>query len=380
MIALMLVGTAFGQDALLSAADFPLTVSVEDCPFEQSACVDALEGAFALWADDCLPLPLEEAQPSEAGLQVTFTPELDAGQRLVSGGWPVEVVLGSAGLATDADVLADCADEVSLSALAQFVVTEDLLGVQSRPLEVCELAYEPNVEERIELGEALVGQVDFTCVPNLDGADVLGAVPLEVTCTLDDAKGLGAEGASWRMGDGTVLTGPVVTHTYTEPGNYSVGVAFEGDPETCALATAERTKVGYVTVCARPDVAFELYHDGGLSYTMLNKTDVAVYGCIYDMQWSLYRGGSARGKALEGALKAWEPTFELPEEGRYTIKAEATGIAGQGAAVMTFQANRGVGDGLQKITCASACSATGGAASGWPLLMVAGLRARRRRE
>ncbi|MFT5456480.1 MAG: hypothetical protein ACI9K2_002965, partial [Myxococcota bacterium] len=151
------------------------------------------------------------------------------------------------------------------------------------------------------------------------------------------------------------------------------------DPEVCAIAGARTSRLGYVRACERPDVAFELFHNGGLTYVMRNKTDVSVYGCLYDIEWSLYEGGNTKGRPLEGPVKAWEPTFEIPEEGQYTVLAQATGVAGKGAAEMTFDAQRGVGDGLQQVTCATACDSTGGT-SGWPALAVTLLMLFRRRE
>lgn len=379
IVALLLAGTALAQDSLVGAGDFPLSVSIEGCPFQDSACFQAVDEAFASWSDECLPLEIVEAPTSEATLRVVIDATLPAGEVRLTGLELPVIEISGASLALESEIGADCTDAYSLSALAQAGLSS-VLGVRGRAVGPCDTLYEPNVEERTELGEAFVSQADFTCVPNV-GAEVLGAVPLEVTCTLESAQGLGSDEAQWRFGDGATAVGPVVAHTYTEPGNYAVGVSFGDDPDTCALAAVDRTKIGYVNVCARPDVAFELYHNGGLSYTMLNRTDVSVYGCIYDIEWTLYEGGSANGKPLEGPLKAWEPSFELPEEGRYTIKAEASGIAGKGAAVMSFQAKRGVGDGLQKVTCASSCSSSGGSAAAWPLLVVAGLLGvRRRRE
>lgn len=214
----------------------------------------------------------------------------------------------------------------------------------------CEVVHEPNSDD-IDGINALYGPtVDFRC-EGADGA-TLGAVPFAVTCAVegDTAE---IEEASWTMGDGAVETGLAVTHVYTEPGTYTVRLSVTGQRDSCARDdnpdgtwASSRHRVGLLTACGVPDVAFSAPHVDGLTHQTVNRTDVSVYGCIHDITWEVYAGEGLDGPLLPERTKhAWEPRITFPEAGRYTIVANVGGPAGVGAAMLVIDARdrRGAG-------------------------------------
>lgn len=176
-------------------------------------------------------------------------------------------------------------------------------------------------------------------------------------------------GAEWDFGDGGTSTELEPVHEYTEPGNYTVRVTFAGERDGCGGWSYQYRRVGYVTACGVPDVALATEHVDGLTYTLLNETDVSVYGCIQDVQWEIYKDGT-----LKDSVKAWEPDYTFEEPGEYRIVLNVGGIGGTGAAELLFDAKRKAGPNRT-------CSTTGvgglGALS-LAFLAVAGLRRRMR--
>jgi hypothetical protein len=180
---------------------------------------------------------------------------------------------------------------------------------------------------------------------------------------LDDAS------TTWDWGDGTTSTGLDVTHEYTSPGNFTVRANVVGNNETCGEWNYTYRRIGYVTACGIPDAALEVEHIDGLTYDLLNDTDISVYGCILDIQWDIYQGST-----LLDSIQAWEPEYTFPDNGEYRIVLNVGGYAGTGAAELTFEAVRKRGN-------TQTCSSIGAWSTGgtFGLLLLAGMAARRRR-
>jgi hypothetical protein len=214
----------------------------------------------------------------------------------------------------------------------------------------------------------------FQCSNELDpGEDdtiAFGVVDFDLKCVTDAKADTLAEiqNVTWTFGDGGTETGLDVSHTYTEAGNYTLEVDFEGQNSECGAWTHHDRKVGYVRACDVPSAAFTYEHVDGLTYRFLNDTDVSVYGCIYDIQWDVFSGSEN-----VGTVRAWEPEFTFPEEGEYRVVLNVGGPAGTGAAELTFEAKNQRGSGY------GSCDT----ANGWGLgalgILLAGSAALRRR-
>ena len=151
-------------------------------------------------------------------------------------------------------------------------------------------------------------RASFACVPE-SADEVVGALPLTMSCVLDAAESLTPDEAQWRFGDGGNAEGSVVQHTYETAGNHTVSVTFPSD-NACVTDANERVdRVGYVRACDAPDVSFGFNHIGGLDYRVENRTDVSVYGCVLDIWWNVYKGTSTNGRLLAGPIHTWEPSI-----------------------------------------------------------------------
>ena len=224
----------------------------------------------------------------------------------------------------------------------------------------------------------------FQCSHTVSPDLAIGVVPMDLHCVVASEFLAEVQGASWVFGDGGVSEELNPTHTYAEPGNYTIQVTVDGaraecdDPETTEVEGWSNTyrKVGYVRACGVPDAAFVVDHVDGLKYQMLNDSDVSVYGCISDIVWEVYKGTDTGGEPISTA-KAWEPIIDFPEEGEYTVVLNLGGIAGTGAASATFEAKNHRGEGYG----CSTVGASAGMASLLMFLVSAGwLRARRPRD
>lgn len=216
----------------------------------------------------------------------------------------------------------------------------------------------------------------FECSHQVTEDQAIGIVPFELNCVIISDYLQEVTSAVWNFGDGGTSTDLNPSHRYEEPGNYTVQVTVTGEREACGEDgwTNQYNKVGYVRACGLPDAAFEVVHVDGLKYQMLNESDVSVYGCISDIQWEVYKGGSPGGQMVGDPVKAWEPIIEFPEEGEYTVVMNLGGIGGTGAAVVTFDVKDHRGENVTGCSTAAAGTAGGGL-----LLLVGALAIRRRR-
>jgi len=214
----------------------------------------------------------------------------------------------------------------------------------------------------------------FECSRENEGGDILQTVPFDLNCTVVSTDLDDVTDVTWVWGDGSQSNELAPTHTYTEPGNYTIQVAVSGQSEGCGEDgwTYNYRRVGYVTACDAVQGEFTYEHVDGLQYQMLNDSDVSVYGCISEIEWNVYSGESASGKPIIEGIRAWEPVFEFPENGTYTVVMNLGGPGGTTAASLTIDAKSANARG------GGCTTATGVGASGALALMgLVGLRRRR---
>ncbi len=214
----------------------------------------------------------------------------------------------------------------------------------------------------------------FTCSHELDDNLAIGVVPMNLKCIVESETLSEVDSADWSFGDGGTASDLAPVHEYTVPGNYTIQMTVHGNREACGVDgwEYEYRKVGYVRACGYPIPAFQAEHVEGLEYRMLNDTDVSVYGCMQDIQWTVHEGAGTSGPIVVDAVKAWEPLFELPAAGTYTIVLNVGGYAGTSAASLVIEATTRGGT---KSTCDN--GSAGGSA--W-LGMIMGLALLHRRR
>ncbi len=219
----------------------------------------------------------------------------------------------------------------------------------------------------------------FQCSHQTSDGQVIGVVPFDLKCVVVSDSISEITEASWTFGDGGRSDEIAATHRYDEPGNYTIQVSFRGDRPACGDEGWESDfrRVGYVRACGVPQASFEVEPVEGLSYKMLNDSDVSVFGCISDIQWDVFEGDSATGEPILPPIKSWEPIIDFPETGTYTVVMSLGGIAGTGGASATFEVSRTAG-GNGVFNCNSVGAPAGGSALG--VLLLAGLAALRRRQ
>lgn len=222
--------------------------------------------------------------------------------------------------------------------------------------------------------------------PGSDTTIAISTTPLDLKCALDYYAPEEIVDVTWAWGDGTESTVPggseetlIADHLYETAGNFNIEVCVNGDrtPEdTTAGDGSEWThcvnRASYVRACGVPDVAFSWEAVRGRTFDLVNRTDLSVYGCIFNVQWEIYEGDSATGEPID-TVAAWAPQYTFEQGGTYTVVLNVGGLAGTGAAIATFD----VSDGNN--APAAGCSlAPVGAAGGLALLLpVVAVRRRR---
>lgn len=217
----------------------------------------------------------------------------------------------------------------------------------------------------------------FECSHELNPGEsdtlAVGSVPLTLRCRMISEEPEAVKTASWDFGDGATSTDVDATHTYEEPGNYTVRVCFDFEQESCGETRFCFHREAYVRACGVPEPVFEVHHINGLTYDLRNDTDLSVYGCIYEVQWDVF---DANGD-LVVSIPSWEPQVTFPEAGDYRVVLNVGGPAGTGAAEMSFRARNKTGEGYG---CATPGVAGGTGAFGLGLVAAAGVLVRRRRR
>jgi hypothetical protein len=186
--------------------------------------------------------------------------------------------------------------------------------------------------------------------PDDPGTIAFGNVPFDLRCSIVSAyrDEIHPELTTWNWGDGSEPNiGLDVEHEYTVPGNYTLQAVTNGTNDACGDWSNTARKIGYVRACGVPEAEFTYTHVNGLSYQLLNDTDVSVYGCIYDIEWDIYEAGGTEPIAR---LKAWEPEFTFEAEGEYRIVLNIGGPAGTGAAELLLDVQNTRGEGYGCIT------------------------------
>ncbi len=193
-------------------------------------------------------------------------------------------------------------------------------------------------EDDVEGVQWLYGaRADIVC-SHSDGRQTgyLGVVPFEVHCVLSSRDHLDrVTDAEWSFGDGTVVRGLEVSHTYTEPGDYTIHTTVFGDGGTgeCGEWQREALSQGHVTACDLPKAVFSLQRVEPFRYEVLNDTEIEGTGCLQDIVWKVFEGTSDK-PIQDLTVRSWEPTFVFDHSGDYTVVMNVGGVAGTSAATV----------------------------------------------
>ncbi len=211
------------------------------------------------------------------------------------------------------------------------------------------------------------------CRPTLEGdpTTVVDVVPFDVTCRVVDGDGYTVSNVSWTWGDGGESTGVESTHTYDSTGTYNIRACMEGEFGECGGWERCVQLSDFVNACDVPAPSFSLEPTLGFEYQLLNNTPIDVYQCVNNIGWEIYEGSEASGEPLV-SIAAWEPTYEFPEAGTYTIVLNVGGPAGTEASSLTVDIEN-AGRGCSQV-------ALGGGTSGVLLLSLGLVGIRRRRD
>lgn len=179
-------------------------------------------------------------------------------------------------------------------------------------------------------------------------ADRLGKVPFDVSFRVqpatDEATVISAD---WDFGDGGTSTELEPTHTYEAENQYTVSADFVLNTAECGDVSYRASELGFILACDAPRFAdgatgfFQLQHEEGLLYSVINHTDVSTYGCVDTIEWAVYRGKSEADineANLVSAFGAWSPLISFPEEGSYLIVMNVGGPGGLVASSLTIDA------------------------------------------
>jgi len=215
------------------------------------------------------------------------------------------------------------------------------------------------------------GPPDFVCSHRLDeetdDSVSLGVVPFTIRCQVDYHAPEQLTRIEWRFGDGGTAEGMAVEHEYSRAGNFTVAMCATTQLSEDTETTHCVQRPGIVTACEVPEAGFELEPIEGLTWQVVNRTNVSTYGCITNLVWEVY---DENGE-LWGEYGGWEPEITFEEPGEYRIVQNIGGFAGDDAAELTVDARRRVGG------CNSLGNTAGFGAFG--LLLGAALLRRRRR-
>jgi hypothetical protein len=224
------------------------------------------------------------------------------------------------------------------------------------------------------VGQAWAASVDFTCDGDqVGGLGVVGLPPMTVTCSVVAPTTGTWDAVSWTFGDGTVQYGDSASFTYDDVGQYTISVQLDGFVDALGndVTDPKQVKQGFVTLCGPPEPDFTWRNKGGLRFALTNETVIAPF-CLDDSSWSIYEGRSVQGEPAM-TFTTWEPRFELPSDGAWTIVLDQQGLGGEAASVQTLEAKYQLTDDLKDLkspACSTGPASSAGAAVGLLLALV----------
>jgi hypothetical protein len=205
-------------------------------------------------------------------------------------------------------------------------------------------------------GVASAADVDFVCTGSGQegGLGIVGVPPLEVQCEVVPPEGADYSEVSWTMGDGELYFGETISYLYEDFGQYTISVKLEDFAGASEYDDGELTRYGFVTVCGPPEPQFTYINKGGLDIKLVNKSVLAP-NCLESSEWSVFEGGTPEG-IPRFTFDTWEPRFELPSEGTWTIRLTQGGMGGVTHADLTLDAHYKLTDDLTQGPRARACA------------------------
>jgi uncharacterized protein (TIGR03382 family) len=242
----------------------------------------------------------------------------------------------------------------------------------------CDISRSELGPDDINSYQALYGPLaTFQCSGENDNGSILGVVPFDLSCAIASNSAPDITDVNWNWGDGGNADSLAAGHTYEAAGNYTIQVTVNGQSAACYDEESGESgewsydyrRVGYVTACDVVQGEFEVNYVDGLTYKMLNDSDVSVYGCILQIQWMVFEGEGTKGKVIE-QVAAWEPEFTFPESGTYTVLMNLGGPAGTSGASVVLDVKPGNGS----------CSTVSTGAGAFGMLSLLGMLGLRRRR
>lgn len=208
----------------------------------------------------------------------------------------------------------------------------------------------------------------------------LGQVPFDLRCVVDFYLASSVTRSRWFWGDGTTdeyTSGPELLraeHTYSEAGSFNVKLCVDyerpsGVGDATEPASSCVLRRGYALACATPTPEFAVRAVDTNTLAFDNLTSLETDRCIYNIAWQVFEGETATGTPID-TIESWQPVYEFPNSGTYTVVLNIGGIGGTGASSITLD--------IGKVTRGVACGTLD--ASGVGLLAAAGLLAVRRRK
>ncbi|MCP1662933.1 MAG: PKD domain-containing protein [Methanocalculus sp. MSAO_Arc1] len=130
--------------------------------------------------------------------------------------------------------------------------------------------------------EVVIYEGDYVPIPGFTASATSGTAPLTVTFTDDSTHK--PTSWHWNFGDGASGTGPRVTHTYTEPGTYSITLRIENPAGSFSQTWRDK-----ITVYQRPVAAFSVDETSGEPPFTVSFTDES-RGGITTWEWDFGDG------------------------------------------------------------------------------------------
>ncbi len=402
---LVLIGSAFAWEhsgMVWSAEEGDIVLHLADGPGRPDGWVEGWEAAVATWnAVECgapdVVIGSTDADNSTDGDEhrVLFddpegiVPSDAAGSTLLMSGGRVErngvtyaLVQQATAIFNDgyefSDVLDEgCVDTYGVEAVASHLLGHVLgLGHSCEEGETCteelseatmywefvpcDVSAETLTDDDIAGLRALYGPRVHPFCGYLPEANV---APLALDCTLE-ADRVDTTAPRWDFGDGTTAEGASASHTYTEPGTYTLEVCGASTDDECLGDEVCGQEV--FVVCGVPAPAFEVLNQSGLTVSFENTTpDPEV--CIESWFWL---ATDAAGEEVARGDGATGFTIEFPSAGTWTVSLSAFGVAGDATTTLDIEVREPVAPAATETDGACACDAT--STGGVPLALALG--------